>query len=292
VSGNGGTASGGAAVGGSATSGGALGSGGALTETGGAPATGGVGPGTGGGEPAGGATSTGGSDSGSGGGSSTGGGSSSDLLFHTDFESDTVGDIPATGNPSWTTTLPTYEGHGGIVAVQSGTGHSGSKFIHVKKSGEGQAFLQLKDAAVFPFTGSKIYVRAFMRVSEWPSNHVSWMEVGATTNEQSEMRFGAHQGFLQVNHWPGDQDQVAYGVTFNVNEWACIEYSYEPGTKTLMVWLNDEPVPELTVEGSFARGGAFDPAPPIQAVRFGAEIAANEADFDDIAVSTDFIGCD
>lgn len=238
----------------------------------------------------GGSTSAGGSESG--GGTSTGGSSNQTALFFSDFEDDAVGNIPATGNTSWTTTLPTNYDSQGIVAVQSGTGHSGSKFVHVKKGNDGQAFLQLIDPAIFPFQGPKVYVRAYMRVSEWPSNHVSWMEVGSATNEASEMRFGAHQGVLQVNHWPGDQDQIAEGVTFNVNEWTCIEFSYEPGAKTLMVWVNEEAVPALTVEGTFARGGAFDPAPPISAIRFGTEIAATEADFDDIAVSLLPIGCD
>lgn len=287
---SGGAASGGAATGGSApASGGALNSGG--SSTGGSPSSsGGAGPSTGGAE-AGGSPSAGGSD-GTGGSAPSGGSSNQDLLFFSDFESDAVGKIPSTGNASWTTTLPTtYDTHGGIVEVQSGTGHSGTKFVYVKKSNEGQSFLQLIDPAVFPFSGSKVHVRAFIKVSEWPTNHVSWMEVGSTTNEQSEMRFGAHQGVLQVNHYPGDQDQIADGVTFNVNEWACIEYSYEPGTKTMMVWLNDEPIPALTVDGSFDRGGAFDPAPPIAAIRFGTEIAATEAYFDDIAVSTAPIGC-
>lgn len=289
-SGSGG-AGGGASGGAGPASGGAPSIGGALTDSGGAPASGGAGPEAGGTDAAGGAVGAGGSENGSGGETSTGGGNNANLLFETDFEGDAVGNIPATGNASWTTTLPTTYDSQGIVAVQSGTGHSGSKFVYVKKGNDGQAFLQLIAPSVFPFSGTKIHVRAFMKVSEWPSNHASWMEVGATKNEESEMRFGAHQGVLQVNHWPGDQDQIAEGVTFNVNEWACIEYSYEPGTKTLMVWLNDEPVPALTVDGSFDRGGAFDPAPPIQAVRFGAEIAATEAYFDDIAVSAGPIGC-
>lgn len=276
---------------GGANSGGGAGGGGAQVGSGGASATGGDGP-SAGGAPAGGSNGSGGEGSESGGAPATGGGSSANLLFETDFEADTVGAIPAMGNPTWTTTLPTNYDSQGVVAVQSGAGHSGSKFIYVKKGNDGQAFLQLIAPAVFPFSGSKLHVRAFMKVSEWPSNHVSWIEIGSTTNEESEMRFGAHQGVLQVNHWPGDQDQIAEGVTFPVDQWACIELAYEPGAKKLEVWLNDEPVPALTVNGSFTRGGAFDPAPPIDAIRFGAEIAATEAYFDDIAVSAGPIGCD
>lgn len=266
----GGPAAGGAAAGGSASGGGP--SGGA--SSGGGVGTGGEGAGGG---PAGGAGS---------------GGASASVLFATDFEADTEGKIPATGNPTWTTTLPTSYDSMGVVEVRSGEAHSGSKLMYVKKGNDGQAFLSLQDPKVFPFSGAKVHVRAWLKVSEWPANHVSWMEVGAVKNEESEMRFGAHQGVLQVNHWPGDQDQIAEGVTFDINTWACLEYSYEPGTKTMKVWLNGEPVEALTVAGTFARGGAFDPAPPIAALRFGAEIAAMDIYFDDIAVGTDYIGCD
>jgi hypothetical protein len=245
-----------------------------------------------GGAPAGGADGSGGDGNESGGAPGAGGGgSNADVLFQTDFEAEMVGAIPAMGNANWSTTLPTNYDSQGVVAVQNGAGHSGSKFIYVKKGNDGQAFLQLIAPSVFPFSGSKIHVRAFMKVSEWPSNHVSWIEIGSKTNEQSEMRFGAHQGVLQVNHWPGDQDQIAEGVTFPVDQWACIELSYEPGAKKLMVWLNGEAVPALTVDGTFARGGAFDPAPPVEAIRFGTEIAATEAYFDDIVIATSPIGC-
>jgi hypothetical protein len=276
-----GTGGGGAALGGS-TSGG--------TDSGGS--SGGTGPSLGGG-PSGGSGDGAGGGGPESGGSASGGGSGSAVLFSTDFEAETVGKIPATGNASWTTTLPTSYDSAGIVEVKTGSdAHSGANFIYVKKGNDGQSFLSLIDPKVFPFSGSKIHVRAFIKVPVWPDSHVSWMEVGAVKNEESEMRFGAHQGVLQVNHWPGDQDQIAEGVKFDINTWACIEYSYEPGTKTMKVWLNDAPVDALTVTGTFARGGAFDPAPPIAAVRFGTEIQANEAYFDDIAVHTDYIGCD
>src|SRR5690606_12241344 len=122
------------------------------------------------------------------------------------------------------------------------------------------------------------------------------IEVGAATNETSEIRLGAHQGVLQVNHYSGkgEQDQIAPDVAMSVDTWHCLEMSYEPGQKAVQVWLDNEPVPALTVMGSFERGDndGFDPAPPLEAVRFGAEIAATEAWFDDIAVGTEPVGCD
>jgi hypothetical protein len=290
-------ATGGLPASGGSPSGGAVGIGGVSSAAGGTASAGSGGAAaTGGGVNSGGTASTGGTvgtgGAASGGAPGSGGGSVAASLFSTDFEGEPVGKIPATGHASWTTTLPTNYDSQGIVEVQSGAGaHSGSNFVYVKKGNDGQAFLQLADPSVFPFAGTTIYVRAYIKVTTWPDNHASWMEVGTVKNEDAEMRFGAHQGVLQVNHWPGDQDQIAEGIKFNAGEWACIEYSYEPGTKTMKVWLNDAPVEALTVVGSFARGGAFDPAPPIEAVRFGAEINTTEAYFDDIAVSDGPIGC-
>lgn len=263
-SGGGGLSTGGAGTGG-------LGSGG--VDTGG---TGGVGTGGAG---------TGGETSGAGGNPAVG------LLFSTNFDTDPVGNVMF-GGSTWTTTLPQQYDSMGIVAVVGDKAHSGSQSVHVKKGNDGQAFLQLTDAAVFPFAGSKIHVRAFINVPEWPTNHVSWMEVGTPVNEEHELRVGAHQGVLQVNHWPGDQDQIAEGIAFAANEWHCIEYSYDTATSTIEVWLDDTKIDALTAAGTFARGGTPPGGfPPIEAVRFGAEIAATEAWFDDIAVGSGPIGC-
>ena len=193
----------------------------------------------------------------------------------------------------WSTTLPTDYDSGGIVEVVNNvTTHSGKQAVHVKKGNNGQGFLQLEGAPVFPFSGDKLYVRAYLMVPEWPQNHVSWMELGSAENEKSEVRIGAHQGVMQVNHWPGDEDQIADSVVFKANEWTCVEYSYELSTKSLQVWLEDELIDSLTVEGGiFARPGTEVAAVPIEAVRFGAEIAATEIWFDDIQIATSPIGC-
>jgi hypothetical protein len=179
----------------------------------------------------------------------------------------------------------------GIVEVTSSKAHSGTQSIHVKKGNDGQAFLQIEGAPVFPWAGGAIYVRAYFQVAGWPSNHVSWMEVGATTNEADEFRFGAHEGVLQINHWPGDQDQIAAGQALTANEWHCYEYLYDPTAKKIRVWVEGAEIAGLAADGGVARGTITGAWPPIAALRFGAEIASDEIWFDDIAVSTSPIGC-
>lgn len=305
----GGTSSGGAVgVGGDGST---VGAGGADPGIGGAVGAGGSDPGSSGGNAASGGTDNsgvGGADTnaggatgaggeigaggtlGAGGELGAGGGVATTVLFSTDFESDAVGPVAKGGSP-WTTTLPTeYDSGGKVEVTTSVAAHSGSKSVYVKKGNNGTGYLQMEGAPVFPFTAAKIHVRAYIRLSEWPESHAAWMEVGAVTNEENELRWGANEGVLQVNHWPGDQDQIADGVSLSVGEWHCIEYSYEPSTLTMEVYLEGAKVEALTVVGSFVRGGAFTTV-PIDAVRFGAEINTTEAWFDDIAISDAFIGC-
>lgn len=216
-------------------------------------------------------------------------GPGSALLFESDFEADTVGEMPDTS--VWTNSLPTEYDSMGIVRVDSSKAHSGSNSIYVKKGNDGQAFLQMDAAGIFPVSSGPIHVRAWLLTPEWPSNHVSWMEVGAVKNEENEIRVGAHLGVLQVNQYPPDSDKRADGVTFAANEWHCIEYAYDAADGSFHVWLDDAPVDDLTVVAGDFNGTVLTPWPPIAAVRFGAEINTTEAWFDDIAISNAPIGC-
>jgi hypothetical protein len=181
----------------------------------------------------------------------------------------------------------------GVVAVVNDKAYSGSNSVYVKKGNNGQAFLQLTDSSVFPFAGTKIYVRTYILIPEWVSGHTSWLEVGATVNETDEMRIGANGGELEVNHWPGDEETRAPGVTMTAETWHCLEYAYDSATAGLEVWLDDTKIDALSVvNGEFGNSpGNNVSAPPLQTIRFGAEIAATEAWFDDVAVSTEPIGC-
>jgi hypothetical protein len=192
----------------------------------------------------------------------------------------------------WTSTLPTTYDSGGIVQVTSGKAHSGMNYVRVKKGNDGQAFLQMEGAPVFPVASGPLYVRAWVNVPEWPpAAHVSWMEIGAKMNEQSEVRFGTNLGVLQTNQYPPDSDQRADGVVFAANEWHCLEYMYEQSSGSVKVWLDDKAVDALTITGGSFGGKVSMPFPPMNAIRFGAEINATEALFDDIAIGKTHLGC-
>lgn len=197
------------------------------------------------------------------------------------------------GGTTWTTSFEEWD-TAGAASIVSDKFLSPPHSAYVKKGGANHGWLQLTDASVFPFAGNKIHVRAYINIPEWPSGHTSWMEVGATTNEQSEMRIGANSSMLEVNHYPGDEETVAPGVTMTANTWHCLEYAYDKAANSLEVWLDETKIEALNVvNGEFgnAPGTSVTP-PPIDAVRFGAEIIATEAWFDDIVVGTGPIGCD
>lgn len=244
-----------------------------------------LGPGSGG-------ASTGGG-SGTGGGSPGSGGSATvGALFSSNFDSDQAGAIEKDG-PTWTHLFEEWD-TAGVASVVGDKSHSAPNSAYVKKGSANQGWLQLKDASVFPFSGDKLHVRAYINVPEWPSGHTSWMEIGATVNEQNEMRVGSNSSMLEVNHYPGDEETVAPGITLTPNLWHCLEYAYDKAANNLEVWLDGTKIEALNVVGGeFGNAPGSSVAPvPIEAVRFGAEIAATEAWFDDIVVGTSLIGCD
>lgn len=235
-------------------------------------------------------------------GSDTGGASGSSpvsaALLNSDFEADAVDMAPTA--ELWSTTLPTDYDSGGVVSVVDDVAHSGSQSVYVKRGSNGATHLQVS-APVFPFAGSTLYVRTWLRIPEWPSNHVSWIELGSAANDENELRIGAHLGAMQVNWYrpSGEPDQRDPDFTLEPMTWHCIEFMLDVDSPLLKVWINGENAPNLTVT-DWALGGENGsgtmPIPewsvPLEALRFGAEIAAPEVWFDDIVVATEPIGCD
>jgi hypothetical protein len=252
------------------------------TGDGDAPGTGGAGTGGAGS----GGSGTGGSTPGSGGSTLAG------ILFSDNFDSAQTGAV--TNGATWATTIDTSWDATASVTVVTNKARSAPNSVYVKKGGMDSTFLTLVDPAVFPFSGNKIHVRAYINLPVWPaSGHATWMEVGSAVHNESEMRIGAHQGVLEVNHWPGDEETIAPGVTLTPDTWHCLEYAYDKAAVSLEVWLDGTKVEALTVtNGIFGNSAQSVSPPPIDELRFGAEInGANEAWFDDIAVGTEYIGC-
>lgn len=110
-------------------------------------------------------------------------------------------------------------------------------------------------------------------------------------------RIGANIGQLDVNHWPGDQEQRADAAIMS-DTWHCVELQVDGVASELRVWL-DEALPDLTVtDWTTPPGGEgnnttplLDWAPTFESVRLGWELGAGEIWYDDVVISTAPIGC-
>lgn len=215
-----------------------------------------------------------------------------DLLFD-DFEGFAAGGDP---NPGlWTKALV---GSNGTILVDDTYAHSGSNSVHIHQEG----FSTLMAAnGIFPVPDNRFYGRVYMRVAGGlTQGHVTWIEAGVVQNDVDEARIGSNIGMLDVNHWPGDEEQRA-DVPLMPDTWHCLEFLYDGSAHELHVWFEGEAVPGLTVtdwttppggEGNNPNNPIPEWAPQFESIRFGWELGGSgDIWFDDIALATSRVGC-
>lgn len=232
------------------------------------------------------------SSSGSGGttiSSSGSGGGSAMALVSDDFESGSL-DMAI-----WTPQLVS----GGSYAVESGQAHSGNYALHVAHSGF-STMLMLQGAPLFPAPSERFFARVWFLVEgQLPSNHVIWVEAGTAQNDIGETRVGMNAGYMDVNHWPGDEDLRDPTAMLAADSWHCLELMMDGEADVLEVRLDGEPRPNLSTSDWVADDPAngntnplTDWSPPYEALRFGWELGNGDIWFDDVAAGhDDWLGC-
>ncbi len=218
-------------------------------------------------------------------------GGDADLLFD-DFESISVGSPPDPG--LWTMALV---GSNGTITVDDSQAYGGQKSVHIHHEGF-STFMAAN--GIFPVENNTFYGRVYMRVAGGlTQGHVTWIEAGVAANDVDEARIGANIGQLDVNHWPGDEEQRA-DVPMQPDTWHCLEFLYDGEHHEMHIWFEGEEVPGLTVtdwtippggEGNNPNNPIPDWAPQFESVRFGWELGSGDIWFDDVALATSRIGC-
>jgi hypothetical protein len=296
-------------AGGAAPSGAGAGSGGAGSSAAGSHATGGAGASgaAGGGAGAGGAgaataAGSGAADAGSTGAAGGGGHASgargcqaAGLVFCDDFELGTTAGM-APPAPKWSLAL---NGDGSVAIDDAVAAHSGSKSVHVSSRGGYQTFFALSGAPIFPAAGA-LYLRLYIRLgAAMSSGHNTYYKAGAAGAPSSdhETRVGVMNAMLMINQPASDRgflsNQNYYndgnkpGVVFAPMVWTCVEQLFDPAHSTFDIWVDGKEVPDLhRNDWQQDALGSF---------HFGFEkYAGPDADiwYDDIAVSTQPIGCE
>jgi hypothetical protein len=184
----------------------------------------------------------------------------------------------------------------GTAVIDTQIAHSGTRSVHVTQVGY-NAFATLRSASLFP-TGSRFYVRVFMRLATpMTAGHNTYFIAGlaATPGAPYETRIGVQNSMLVINQPQGDRgflsNQNYYndglpGAVLAVNDWSCVEVFFDPPNSRIDVWLDDEPIEDLS--RTDWQEERFD------VIRFGFERYAgpdSEIWYDDIAVGTQQIGC-
>jgi hypothetical protein len=185
---------------------------------------------------------------------------------------------------------------GGTVGIDSSIAHSGTKSVHVTQVGY-NAFATLKGASLFP-QNSRFYLRVFMRLATpMTPGHNTYFIAGLAAMQGApyEARLGVMNSMLMINQPDGDRgflsNQNFYndglpGAVIAATTWSCVEVFFDPPNSKIDVWLEDEPIEDLS--RTDWREERFD------VVRFGFERYAgpdSEIWYDDIALGSERIGC-
>jgi len=236
-----------------------------------------------------GTSGTGGGAPGSAGAMGAGCGARTGLLFCDDFEARTGLTGP------WTAQI----NGSGTVALDTTTGHSGTRSVHVHAGdNDFDTFLALHDATVLPAPNGRFYLRAYVRLGRAMSaGHNAYLigeavsGAGANTlrlGEMNEMLMytiaGDTHGALSNQNYYSDHKP---GVSFPASTWVCLELSIDHAKPEIDVWVGGVEVPDLHHTDW--------PIDNYDTLRFGFEKYAGpglDVWYDDIAVGTARIGCD
>lgn len=214
------------------------------------------------------------------------------LLACDDFETATVGAVPAA---PWSAVV---NGEGSVAVDDGVPAHSGSKAVHVHGTGY-QTFLVYHDAARLPLASGRFYVRAFVRLGQaMTGGHNTFIlaDTFAAPNAGNALRLGEQNNMLMMTVG-GDahgylSNQNYYndhlpGVVFKAQQYSCLELLLDAPDTEIKVWVDGVDVPDLHVTNLAHEN--YD------ALRFGFEkYAGPESDiwYDDIAIGSERIGCD
>jgi hypothetical protein len=263
-----------------------------------------------GGTPAGGAagapTGGGGSSGGTAGaaGAQPAGDACDAALLCDDFEDDTSGMAP--GAP-WTVDV-----NGGGVEVSSERAFSGSNSVYVSNSQGAykRAYFSVTGDPVFPAAGAEMYGRMMMWLEATPAGSVHWTFIqgeGPSDDGSYDIFYrygGQHEGKLMANFETVGRSTDCWDHSATVmptQTWACLEWRFDTASDEMQFWLDGSEISDIHVVGQGEGCGGQDlngawPAPPqFEVLRLGwekyQESSALNAWIDDVAVSTERVGC-
>ncbi len=191
-------------------------------------------------------------------------------------------------------------GQGTVEVDSSVAAHSGTRSIHVHGGDDDYQTMFVHEGAPLPSPEQRLYLRAYLRLAEpMQSGHNTYFKAGyypdGSGTDPYETRVGVHEQMLDINQQEGDrgylsneafwQDMVI-GPGLVAGEWRCVEVLLDHANTEIDVWLESQEIPDLHhldwLQDDY------------DTVSFGFEKYAGPATdvwYDDVAISTERIGC-
>lgn len=206
----------------------------------------------------------------------------------------------------------TVEVNGGDVKISDQRAFSGDKSVHVSNTQGAykRAFFSVAGAPVFPAAGQQMYGRMMMWLDATPAGSVHWTFIqgeGPSDDGSYDIFYrygGQHEGKLMANFETQGKATDCWDHSDTVmptQTWTCLEWRFNVATDEMQFWLDGDEVTDIHTTG-MGQGCIADdlqgawPAPQsFEVLRLGfekyQESAALDAWIDDVAVSTERVGC-
>ncbi len=190
----------------------------------------------------------------------------------------------------------------GAIAIDALRGHSGSKSVYVNGTGQGSYRSVLSTTAVsFQAANNSFYMRVFLRSKNgMGKGHSTYFGAGSADNERM-VRIGFNEYVMDANliH-PGTEYEVlsgpwgqpSQGIQLVPGTWHCVEAFFNGADHELRAWFDGNEVTRLHTTDWNANLKNWSPL--YAKAWFGFETYHGEQDelwYDDVAISTERIGC-
>lgn len=216
------------------------------------------------------------------------------FLLCDDFESVAVGGVPDPERWSRTIDFSPNPPRTDAITIDNSQFHSGARSLRVDGTSSLRQIVGLVSA-------ERVFLRAWMRVSQVPSGGPVFVGIGADQNDDIRMRF--RSGLVALNTPRGDglapntTSGSCAGCLGLPSDWFCTEMFVEDATESATVWINGQEAGSVVNNTGWHNGGtAWPQIPTPTQVRLGywglEGASAISVWIDDVAVDTERVGCD
>lgn len=202
--------------------------------------------------------------------------------------------------------MPDCSGSGQL-SVDNQQAHSGQQSLRVEGGANYCDHIFLHFGKISEL-GAKFYIRFYVRLQNaFGNGHVTFLSMTDNSDSGKHFRMGGQSGVFMFNRELSDATLPVLsptGISMSVspasNQWYCVEFQIDEQAKALDTWINSilaaglliDQTPTPDIDQQWLSGSPWQPS--LIDFNLGWESygsMANTVWFDDIAISTQRIGC-